>query len=119
MNTQTKQQKRTRGVQLIVRVTPEEKELIMEKVKQSGLNFNLYALVMLRGGEVNNIDLTHYRELAKEVGRVGTNINQIAASVNTHGQIRYEEQITELQSRMEEIWQLLKSNLSGLQSKKL
>lgn len=118
MNTQTKQQNRTRSVQMIVRMTPEEKEIIMKKVAQSGLSFNLYALVMLRAGEVKNIDLTHYRELAVEVSRIGTNINQITKSINTHGRI-YEEQIAEIQSRLEEIWQLLKSSLSGLQSKNL
>ena len=119
MNTQTKQQNRTRKVQMIVRVTPEEKDRIMENMRRGGLNnFNIYALIMLLGGEVKNVDLTHYRELAKEVSRVGTNINQIAALSNSNGRI-YAQEIAELQTRMEDIWQLLKSNLSALQSKKL
>ena len=118
MQTQTSIEKptprRTRPVQMIVRMSQEEKDFIMKKVKQSGHdNFNLYALKMLIVGEIKNVDLTHYQELAKEVSRIGTNINQIAKSVNTHERI-YEQQMTEIQNRMEDIWQLLKSNLSEL-----
>ena len=114
---QTKPQRRRRNVQMIVRVTPEEKEFIMEKMKQTGLNsFNIYALIMLIAGEVKNVDLTHYHELAKEVSRIGTNINQIAKFINANGGV-YGPEIEDLQKRMEEIWRLLKSNLSALQSK--
>jgi len=115
---ETKQQRRRRSVQMIVRVTPEEKEFILEKMKQTGLNsFNIYALIMLIAGEVKTVDLTHYHELAKEVSRVGANINQIAKLVNANGGV-YGPEIEDLQKRMEEIWRLLKSNLSALQSKR-
>jgi hypothetical protein len=114
----TQAPRRRRNVQMIVRVMPEEKEFIMEKVKRSGLTyFNIYALVMLIAGEVKNIDLTHYHELAKEVSRVGANINQIAKLVNANGSV-YGPEIEDLQKSMEEIWRLLKSNLSALQSKR-
>ena len=118
MQTQTATHKsvarRTRPVQMIVRMSQEEKDFIMKKVKQAGHdNFNLYALKMLIVGEIKNVDLTHYQELAKEVSRIRTNINQITKSVNTHGRI-YEQQIEEVKNRMEDIWQLLKSSLSEL-----
>ena len=114
-NTEQKtKQRRTRNVQMIVRVTLEEKEFIMEKMQKSGVrSFNIYALLMLIGGEVNNVDLTHYHELAKEVNRVGTNINQIAHVANTSGNISAGE-IANLQERMDDIWRLLKSSLSAL-----
>jgi len=114
MATQTQKpiQRRTRNVQMIVRMTQEEKDFILKKMERSGLRtFNLYALKMLITGEVKNVDLTHYRELAKEIGRIGVNINQISKFINTNGRI-FESEVAELQQKMEEIWQLLKSSLS-------
>ena len=115
MNEQNNLQNRTRSVQMIVRATPEEKGFILKKMEQSGLeNFNLYALKMLITGSVKNVDFTHYHELAKEVSRIGTNINQIVKIANTNGNINKRE-IEELKNKMEELWRLLKSSLSGLQ----
>ena len=62
---------------MTVRATPEEKDFIMAKMRRSGSGtFNTYALLMLTIGEVKNIDLTHYRELAKEVNRIGANLQK-------------------------------------------
>lgn len=105
-------QRRSRNVQMIVRMTPEEKEYILRKMQYAGLdNFNLYALKMLITGSIKNIDLTYYHELAKEVSRVGTNINQITKLANARRAL-YPKEIAELQERMADIWQLLKSSLS-------
>jgi hypothetical protein len=116
-NTEAKRKpRRTRNVQLVVRATQEEKDFIMEKMKSSGSgNFNIYALKMRMIGEVKNVDLTHYHELAKEVNKVGVNINQIARIANTSGNISAGE-IEKLQERMSDIWQLLKSSLSEVRS---
>jgi len=103
---------RKRDTQLIVRVTRKERETILEKMKQSGIrSFNMFARLMLLGGVVNNVDLSHYHELAKEVQRIGTNINQVVKFANASGRI-YPQEIAELQERMNDIWRLLKSNLS-------
>jgi len=103
---------RSRPIQMIVRMSQDEKEFIMKKMETSGLSsFNLYALKMLIVGEVKNVDLTHYHELAKEVSRIGTNINQIAKFANSCGNT-YPREIRDLQEMMEGIWQLLKSSLS-------
>ena len=117
METQATTQKapphRERNRTMTIRATQEEKDFIMRKMEKSGAgNFNTYALKMLIVGEIKNIDLTHYRELAKEVSRIGTNINQIVKFVNTRGNI-YPQEIAGLQRGMEEIWQLLKSSLSA------
>ena len=104
--------RRSRPIQMIVRMSQDEKDFIMKKMQKSGLdNFNLYALKMLVVGEVKNVDLTHYHELATEVSRVGANINQIAKLANSTGGI-YPHEVAVLQERMDSIWQLLKSSLS-------
>ena len=80
--------RRSRNIQMIVRMSQEEKDFILKKMEASGLqNFNLYALKMLIVGEVKNVDLSHYRELAKDVSRIGTNINQIAKFANACGNL--------------------------------
>ena len=113
-STQKAAPNRERNRTMTIRATQEEKDFIMRKMKKSGAgNFNTYALKMLIVGEVKNVDLTHYHELAKEVSRIGTNINQVVKFVNANGRI-YPQEIAELQERMNDIWQLLKSNLSGL-----
>jgi hypothetical protein len=105
-------QRRSRSVQMIVRMTQDEKDFILKKMRKSGLdNFNLYALKMLVIGEIKNIDLAHYHELAKEVSRIGANINQVVKFANTNGNI-YPQEMTELRERMADIWRLLKSSLS-------
>ena len=106
-------QNRTRDKQINIRASQEEKDFIMKKFAKSGNGtFNIYALKMLTVGSIVNVDLTHYHELAKEVSRIGTNINQIAKLANSNGRI-YASEIEDLQGRVADIWQLLKSSLSG------
>ena len=117
METQVTTQKasphRERNRTMTIRATQEEKDFIMRKMERSGASyFNIYALKMLMIGEIKNVDLTHYKELAKEVSRIGTNINQIARFVNANGRI-FKSEIAGLQKKMEDIWQLLKSSLSA------
>ena len=109
-------QNRARAEQLIVRVTPREKELIQKKMEQSHTdNFNRYARKMLIDGYVLHVDLSQFHELAGEVHKVGLNINQVAKTANTTGMI-YADDIIRLKEVMDEIWQLLKSSLSVLLS---
>ena len=108
---------RARAEQLIVRVTPEEKEFIQKKMEQFGTkNFSRYARKMLMDGYVVHIDLSQFQALAGEVHKVGTNINQIARVVNASGMI-YGDDMNRLKEMVDEIWRLLKSFLSDLLSK--
>ena len=110
-------QNRTRAVQLIVRVTPNEKALIQKKIEQSGIkNFNRYARKMLIDGYVIHLDLSDFQNLTSEVNKVGTNINQIARTVNATGMI-FGDDVNQLKELMDEIWRLLKLYLSDLLSK--
>lgn len=111
-----KHQNRTRDVQLILRVTPQEHEHIKKKmVLMKTNNFNAYARKMLIDGYVIEVDLSKYHELAGEVNKIGVNINQIARMANETRSVS-PQQINRLQQEVEQIWQLLKSSLSELQS---
>lgn len=111
-----KNQNRTRAVQLILRVTPQEHDHIIKKMAlMKTNNFNAYARKMLIDGYVIEVDLSQYHELANEVNKIGVNINQIARIANETRCIS-PPQIDRLQQEVEQIWQLLKSSLSELQS---
>jgi len=110
-------QNRKRAVQLIVRVTSEEKEHIYRKMELYGIeNFNAYARKMLIDGYVVKVDTAHFQELAHEVNKIGTNINQLTRIANTTGTI-HKNDINKVQELVNELWQLLKSSLSALLSK--
>lgn len=104
-----------RHKQIIIRVTPEEKDFIMKKVAKSGHTLNFYAIMMMTVGSLKNVDLSHYHELANEVNKIGVNINQIAHIANASGNVLSDE-ISKLQELMNQIWQLLKLSLSEVQS---
>ena len=110
-------QGRKRSVQLIVRVTRDEKDFIYKKMENFGSsNFNTYARKMLIDGYVIHLDLEKFNLLAGEVNKIGTNINQIAKVSNTTGVV-FGDDIEKLKEMVNEIWQLLKSSLSVLLSK--
>lgn len=111
------QQNRTRKVQLMVRVTEEERAKIYEKMQEYDTdNFSKYARDILLNGKVYTVDLTTYHELANEVKKIGINVNQIARISNQNQNINQAE-IDELKEIINKVWQLLKLSLLDVQSK--
>ncbi len=112
--TLSKNQNRTRNIQLITRVTKEEHDFIKDKMQQLGTNnFNAYSRKMLIDGKAINVNLTEFHTLANEVNKIGVNINQIVKLANETHSIS-EDKIDLLQKEVHEVWQLLKSSLSTL-----
>ena len=104
---------RKRDIQKFFRVNEEEYKMIKEKMKQLGTdNFGAYARKMLIDGYVVKTDYTTIKNLIKEINKIGVNINQIAKRTNETNRI-YEDDIKELKGELEQVWQLLKSNLSS------
>lgn len=105
--------RRTRPNQILFCVSDAEKAIIREKMNQLGTNnMGAYLRKMAIDGYIIKVDYTEQRKLAAAVNRVGANINQVCKRINSTGRM-YEEDIAELKERQEEIWQLLKSSLSG------
>ena len=97
---------------LRVPVTPEERELIEQKmVLLHTRNFSAYARKMLIDGYIIKVDYTQQKKLAAAVSRAASNINQICRRINSKGNL-YEDDVAELKERQKEIWQLLKSSQS-------
>ena len=77
---------RTRKIVLRVPVTPEERELIRQKMALLHTrNFSAYARKMLIDGYVVHIDTTDIRAQTAELQKIGVNVNQIARRRRTSG----------------------------------
>jgi len=64
---------------MVVDVPPEEKEMIHAKMQQLGTgNFGAYARKMLIDGYVIKKDYSEIKKLTAELGKIGSNINQLA-----------------------------------------
>lgn len=58
------------------------------------------------------VDYDRLTAVSHELNAIGKNINQIAARVNSTGNI-YKEDIDDIKEEMQEIWRSLRSTLSG------
>ena len=73
---------------LRVPVTPEERELIEQKmVLLHTRNFSAYARKMLIDGYIVNMDTTDIRVQTAEIQKIGANVNQIAKRLNSMGPV--------------------------------
>ena len=95
---------RKRNVQIIVRVTEEERVLIEEKMKQiPTINFSAYARKMLIDGYIFVLDFQEVKTHTAQLQRIGVNVNQIAKRINETGRI-YIDDMDELKQLMADVW---------------
>jgi len=103
---------RKRDILIRVFVTEAERDIIHEKMSLLNTNnFSAYARKILVDGYIINHDITELKTIISEMQKIGVNINQIARRVNTTSRI-YEQDFIEIQRKVDDIWQLLKSSLS-------
>ena len=100
-----------RQIQKIMRVTPQENELIKQRMAYHNFsNFNTYARYMLLTGEVVKVDYSELIKLRTEINRIGTNINQLAKYVNTNEEISL-KYYQYLQDSLSEIKQMMNNKI--------
>ena len=97
---------RTRKIVLRVPVTPEEQELIRQKMALLNTrNFSAYARKMLIDGYVVHIDTTDIRAQTSELQNIGVNIIQIARRLNSMGPL-YTQDVADIKGALAQMWQL-------------
>ena len=97
---------RKRNVQIIVRVTEDERALIEEKMKQiPTMNLSAYSRKMLIDGYSIVLDLQEVKTHTAQLQKIGVNVNQIARRINGTGRI-YVDDMDEIKRLMEEVWRL-------------
>jgi len=90
--------------QIKFRVTDEEKEIIDAKFLQSGLKSKSQFLrKMVLVGEIYKVDLKEVKEHSAELGKIGRNVNQLMAKINTLNIIRTED-IKKIRQLMDETY---------------
>ena len=95
---------RKRGIQMKFWVTEEEKNLIDQKMKLLPTRqYGKYLRKMAIDGYIIYTDTTDIKEMNQILGAISRNINQIAKRINYSGRV-YQEDMMEIQRRMNEIW---------------
>ena len=96
-----------RVINLKVRITPEEQEIISEKIGRVGeKNISAYIRRLVLTGHVIEVDMSDFRELRRLVSIESNNLNQYARRANETGSI-YKADIESLQKSHKELIRLL------------
>jgi hypothetical protein len=100
--------------ELKIRISPEDKERIRSKMEDAGiLNMSAYVRKMALDGICVKLDLQEVRQLIVLLQRCSNNLNQYAKRANETGSV-YAADIEDLQTRLEEIWELSRQSLARL-----
>ena len=102
--------KRTNPVQFYL--DDDEQYILDEKFRLSGMkNKSDFLRKLILYGYVYDVDYSYLRNYNTELGRISSNLNQIAKRVNSTGNI-YQEDMDEVKELMNEVWRTQKSMLS-------
>ena len=102
--------KRTNPVQFYL--DDDEQYILDEKFRLSGMKSkSAFLRKLILYGYVYDVDYSYLRNYNTELGRISSNLNQIAKRVNSTGNI-YKEDINEVKELMNKVWHTQKSMLS-------
>ena len=102
--------KRTNPVQFYL--DDDEQYILDEKFRLSGMkNKSAFLRKLILYGYVYDVDYSYLRNYNTELGRISSNLNQIAKRINSTGNI-YKEDMDEVKELMNEVWRTQKSMLS-------
>jgi Bacterial mobilisation protein (MobC). len=95
-----------------VYVSEEEGQLMKQKMELAGIKtVSMYIRGLIRYGLVYEVDYSVVREMNAQLGKIGSNVNQIAKRINETHNI-YKEDLEEIKKRQSEIWRIQKYILS-------
>ena len=101
---------RTNPVQFYL--SDDEQYILNTKFKASDMkSMSAFLRKLILYGYVYDVDYSYLRNYNTELGRISSNLNQIAKRVNSTGNI-YQEDINEVKELMNEVWHTQKSMLS-------
>ena len=102
---------RTRNNRNEVYLTDEEQIIFDEKFKLSGMkNKSAYLRQLILYGCVYEVDYSYLRKYNEELGRISSNLNQIAKRINSTEHI-YQDDMKEVKELMNQVWRTQKSML--------
>lgn len=96
---------RIRTIELKVRLTDEENDLLKKNIASSGIkNKSSYVRKMILDGYIIHQDYRVLKECVAALGRIGNNLNQLAKVANTYHDINIPE-LTRMADEVSE-WRL-------------
>ena len=106
--------KRTRNVPVLFWVSPQEMELIRQKMAQFGTdNLSAYLRKMAITGLIVQLDIPELKQIVSLMRRTSANINQMAKHIN-QGDTVAVQQVDGLHEQQEEIWAGIRGVLQQL-----
>ncbi len=103
---------RTRRNRLELRLSDDEKYILEEKTRLSGMkNRSDYIRKLILYGYVYEVDYSYLRNYNTELGRISSSLNQIAKRINSTSHV-YQEDMEEVKELMNQVWHTQKSMLS-------
>ena len=105
---------RKREVQVNFRVSPQELEMIEQKMAQLGTsNREAYLRKMALDGYVVNLELPELKELVSLMRYSSNNLNQLTRRVHETGRI-YDADLEDISQRQEQLWAGVREILTRL-----
>jgi len=102
---------RTRNNRNEIYLSDEEQIIFDEKFKLSGMkNKSAYLRQLILYGCVYEVDYSYLRKYNEELGRISSNLNQIAKRINSTEHI-YQDDMEEVKELMNQVWHTQKSML--------
>ena len=102
--------KRTNPVQFYL--DDDEQYILDEKFRVSGMKSkSAFLRKLILYGYVYDVDYSYLRNYNTKLGRISSNLNQIAKRINSTGNI-YQEDMDEVKELMNKVWHTQKSMLS-------
>ena len=97
-----------------IRLTPEELQMIQEKMKQYGTrNFSAFVRKMAIDGYVVRLELPELKEMVSLLRYSSNNLNQLTKRVHETGRI-YDADLEDLRQTHERMWDAARDILSAL-----
>ncbi|WZL77296.1 plasmid mobilization relaxosome protein MobC [Eubacteriales bacterium mix99] len=96
---------RNRKIQLKFRVTPQEREMIEQKMAQLGTrNMAAYLRKIAIDGYVIKLELPELKEMVSLLRRSSNNLNQLTKRVHETGRV-YDADLEDIVQNQERLWQ--------------
>ena len=105
---------RKRDIQLKFRVTPQEREMIEQKMAQLGTkNMAAYLRKISIDGYVIRLELPELKEMVSLLRRSSNNLNQLTKRVHETGRV-YDADLEDIVQNQERLWQVANDILAVL-----
>lgn len=96
-----------RYIMKATRLSERENYLLKYKMNQAGIrNFSLYARHMLLSGITIHTDFSDLRNLIRELGKIGNNVNQLAHKANSSNSV-VKEDFNQLKKEYDQLFKLV------------